>query len=56
MVLSELAGHSRGGTSARSSVVDCGVSLIFEGFTLRPGIRRRLPSKHGRCRPGPVAP
>src|SRR5215211_6609764 len=42
-------GRWRGGTGGRSSVVDCGVRLIFEGSTSRPGVRRGSPSKSGRC-------
>src|SRR6478672_9631683 len=48
-------GRCRGGTGGRSSLVDCGVRLIFEGFTSRPGFRRGSPSLVGRGRPGPVA-
>src|SRR6266511_2783619 len=40
----------RGGTSGRSSLVDCVVRLIFEGFTSRPGVRRGSPSRNGRGR------
>src|SRR5215211_537247 len=50
---SALRGRCRGGTGGRSSLVDCGVRLIFEGFTSRPGIRRGSPSSSGLGRRGP---
>jgi hypothetical protein len=44
--------RSRGGTGGRSSLVDCGVRLIFEGLgTSRPGIRRGSLSRNGRDQP-----
>ncbi len=46
-----LAGRSRGGTGGRSSLIDCGVRLIYEGFTSRPGVRRGSPSRNGHCQP-----
>ena len=52
---SALPGRSRGGTGGRSSPVDCGVRLIFEGFTSRPGVRRGSPSRSGHGRPDPAA-
>jgi hypothetical protein len=52
---SALAGRWRDGTSGRSSLIDGGVRLIFEGLTSRPGVRRGSPSSGGRGRPGPVA-
>ena len=46
---SALVGRWRGGTSGRSSLVDCGVRLIFEGLaTSRPGVRRGSLSRSGR--------
>jgi len=49
------SGRWRGGTSGRSSLVDCGVRLIFEGLTSRPGVRRGSLSTW-RARPaGPAA-
>src|SRR5215204_4373153 len=48
-------GRWRGGTSGRSSAVDCGVRLIFEGLTSRPGLRRGSLSRSGRGRRLPVA-
>src|SRR5579862_5210281 len=48
-------GRCRGGTSGRSSLIDGGVRLIFEGLTSRPGIRRGSPSRNGRGRRVPVA-
>jgi hypothetical protein len=50
-----LPGRWRGGTGGRSSLIDCGVRLICEGFTSRPGVRRGSPSKHGRCQPEGLA-
>ena len=47
-----LAGRCRGGTGGRSSLIDCGVRLIFEGLTSRPGVRRGSLSRNGRCRRG----
>ena len=48
-------GRCRGGTGGRSSLVDCGVRLIFEGWvTSRPGIRRGSLSRRGRHRRVPV--
>src|SRR3954467_1380226 len=53
---SAVPGCCRGGTSGRSSLVDGGVRLIFEGLTSRPGVRRGSLSRSGRGRPlGPVA-
>src|SRR5579863_2787764 len=48
-------GRCRGGTSGRSSLVEGGVRLIFEGLTSRPGIRRGSPSRNGRGRRVPAA-
>ena len=50
-----LPGSSRGGTSGRSSLIDCAVRLIFEGSTSRPGIRRGSLSRNGRGRCEPAA-
>ena len=49
-------GRCRGGTGGRSSLLDGGVRLIFEGLvTSRPGIRRGSLSRCGRGRRVPVA-
>src|SRR3954471_598428 len=48
-------GGCRGGTGGRSSLVDGGVRLIFEGLTSRPGVRRGSLSNSGRGRWGPAA-
>src|SRR5947209_16349522 len=49
-------GRCRGGTGGRSSLLDGGVRLIFEGLaTSRPGIRRGSLSRSGRGRLVPVA-
>jgi hypothetical protein len=49
-VLLVRAGRCRSGTGGRSSVIDCGIRLIFEGSSSRPGVRRGSPSKSGHGR------
>ena len=56
MLLVGSRGRCRGGTGGRSSLLDGGVRLIFEGLaTSRPGIGRGSLSSVGRGRRVPVA-